>query len=155
MSAINPSQTAVCKIGSVSSAKYKLSLWLGNTYHNMVVINWLWSLCHMSLFTTVTTERAKPGIAPAECTYSIFYSWSYLNRCSDLRRFRLLFRLCNSLKLLHSFFTKGYEKQNQVDSLLWGYFLEAINKYNSSHTPSLSPSEVFLVADWLLMVDAS
>lgn len=119
ISAINPSQFSVSKIGSISSAKYKLSLWLGNTYHNMVVINWLLPLSHMSLFTTVTTtKRAKPGIAPAEYTYSIFYSLSYFNRCSDLCRFRLLFRLCNSLKLFHSFFTKGCEKQNRVDSLL-------------------------------------
>lgn len=114
ISAINSSQTSVCKTGSMSSAKYKLSLWLGNTYHDTVVINWLLSFCHMSLFTTVTTKRAEPGIAPAEHTYSAFYSLSYFNRCSDLCRFRLLLRLCNSLKLFHSFFTKEYEKQNQL-----------------------------------------
>lgn len=108
----------------------------------------------MSLFTTVTTKRAKPGTAPGDYLYSVFYSLLYFNRCSDSCRFRLLFRLCNSLKLFHSFFTKGYKKQNQVNSLLWAYVLAAITKYNSSHTPSLSPSEVFLVADWLLMVDA-
>lgn len=140
----------------MSSAKYKLSLWLGNTYHDTVVINWLLSFCHMSLFTTVTTKRAEPGIAPAEHTYSAFYSLSYFNRCSDLCRFRLLLRLCNSLKLFHSFFTKEYEKQNQ----LIRYYEAILQKPSLNtilHTHLLSPPQKYSLlqtdCSWLMPVN--